>query len=172
MSYQPIMTDTGTGAAVTIDWAHHEIHAGHSYFYADAVTLGVASQDYLITTPNSTPYAHMIIHADGTEVTSFSIYEAGDRAGTTGQTIYNSNRNSATASVLTIHKGTSGGTTDGTLVSYYASGSAHGSSAQSATITFSNEIILKKNTKYIFRTTSGTAGNLCNIRFSWYEHTA
>lgn len=33
------------------------------------------------------------------------------------------------------------------------------------------EIILKQNTKYILRVTSGTNGNLTNLYLSWYEHT-
>lgn len=35
----------------------------------------------------------------------------------------------------------------------------------------SNEVILKQNSKYLIRFTSGTADNLCNLLLEWYEHT-
>ena len=165
--------DIATGAVNVVDYGHHEIHSGSHYFYQDAVTLGSAgTQDYLITTPNTTAWAHWVMELDGTAVTTFELYESSDKTGTTLQTIYNNNRNSANASGLTIHKGTSGGTTDGTLLRKYAGGTSTGATKTTSLARSDLEMILKQNAKYILRVTSGTAGNLCNVKFLWYEHTS
>lgn len=163
-------------AVPVISSSHRYIHDGEVFRYHDSVTLGSgSSQDYLFTTPDSFPYAHLIFQMDGTAVTSFYLYEATDKTGTTLQTIFNANRNSANSSVMTLHKGISGGTTDGTMLVNYSAGTSSGgggggSSKTPAAFNYDAEWILKRNTKYIFRATSGTAGNLCNIVLEWYEH--
>jgi hypothetical protein len=157
-------------AVPVIEESHDRIHYGEMFFYSDSVTLGAGvSQDYMITV--GTKNAHFRYRADGILVTSFFIYEAGDRTGTTLQTVNNMNRQSATTSLTTIHKGTSGGTTDGTLISTYSSGSAAVPSKQGSESSLDEEYVLKVSTKYILRITSGTAANLCNLRVNFYEHT-
>ena len=175
--------DTGGIAAISVDGnnlalrvtlsQHTEIHDGDTFRYCDSVTLGSGgTQDYLLITPNTTHWAHFTFAIDGIAITSMSVFEATDRVGTTPQTIVNANRNSSTSSTVLLYKGTSGGTTDGTLLCGYSSGSSQGQSKQSSSVSHDNEWILKQNTKYIFRITSGTAGNLCNIGMDWYEHTS
>jgi hypothetical protein len=155
-----------------IDYEHHEIHAGSHFFYTDSVELASAGvQDYMITTPDTTKWAHMTFSATGSAITTVQLYEAGDRTGTTAQTLRNSDRNSLTASTLVLHKGQSGGATDGTLIWQMKSGSATAQSRSGLTALRSAEIILKRNTKYILRVTSGTAANLTNLQLEWYEHT-
>lgn len=172
MSFTPFPIDTTAQAVMTIDNHHHEIHEGDAYFYYDSVTLGsAATQDYLLTTPNTAKWAHMVFSVDGTAVTTCRLYEASDRTGTTLQTVWNNNRNSVNTAAVTVRKGTSGGTTDGTLMKTYSSGTSQGSTKTPTHLGFGSEIILKQNTKYILRVTSGTAGNLCNVVLNWYEHT-
>ena len=131
-SGSPIEVDSVTGAHLTIDYAHHEIHAGNHFFYTDSVELDNAEvQDYLITTPNSTKWAHMLFNIDGSAITQFELYEGADRDGTTPQTLFNSNRNSLSTATITIYKGTNGGTTDGTRILIYKSGAATAVSRQS-----------------------------------------
>jgi len=48
---------------------------------------------------------------------------------------------------------------------------AQGSSRGDAAAQFNAEWVLKTNTKYLIRFTSGTAGNLCNLLLNWYETT-
>ena len=166
--------DSATRSLQLIDYAHHEIHTGSHFFYTDSVLLASAgTQDYLITTPDTTKWAHMIIVPDGSAITQFQLYEATDKTGTTAQTVQNRNRNSVTAAGVTVHKGVSGGSTDGTLIWQYKGGAATGvSSRSSANVTRNNsEIVLKQNTKYILRITSGTNDNLTNVMLDWYEHT-
>lgn len=163
--------DVHTGSVKTIDYAHSEIHSGDHFFYQDAQELGTGvSQNYLITTPNNTKWAHIIFSLDGNGVTEFLLYEASDRNGTTLENIYNNNRNSIKTSGLTIHKGTTGGTTDGTLLlKEYKGGSSGGVSRTSAISREDDELILKQNTKYLLKVTSSSATNLTNVKMSWYE---
>ena len=154
----------------TITEPHLFIHKGEMFRYRDSITIGSGvSQDYLITSP-VTPWPHLNMIADGTALTSFVMYEDTDKIGTTLQTAFNANRNSANTPLMTIHKGTTGGTTDGTQLFIYSSGTSVGSSKSPADVEFAGEWILKSNTKYIIRITSGTAANLCNISLEWYEH--
>lgn len=170
-TWQPLRLDKATNSIQTIDYEHHEIHAGSHFFYTDSVELDSAGvQDYLITTPDTTRWAHIIMLATGSAITQVQVYEGSDKNGTTLQTVFNSDRNSLTAATVTIHKGTSGGTTDGTLVWQRKSGSAAGASRTGMETTRGGEKILKRNTKYIVRITSGTNDNLTNIQMDWYEH--
>ena len=164
--------DSSTGALETITYPHHEVHAGSHFMYTDSVELAAAAtQDYLITTPNTAKWAHMTFYLDGSAITQWQLFEGADRNGTTLQTVGNNNRNSATESTVTIHKGQSGGTTDGTQLWLYKGGSATNQARTGTDAGNSEEIILKQNTKYILRTTSGTDGNLTNMRLEYYEHT-
>jgi hypothetical protein len=164
--------DRITRALNVIDYAHHEIHAGSHFLYTDAITLGAAAtQDYLITVPDTTKWPHIIFILDGSAITQFDLYEDTDKNGTTLQTVGNSNRNSANVAGVTVHKGTEGGSTDGTLIHTYKGGSATNQARGNAGTRNDEELILKQNTKYILRATSGTAGNLVNVNLSWYEHT-
>lgn len=163
--------DSVSRALIVVDFEHHELHDGDHFFYTDKVTLGsAATQVYLITTPNNGKWCHLIFAATGSAITQVDLYEGADRTGTTGQTLFNSNRNSANAATMTVHKGISAGTTDGTLLWTMNSGSAQGSSRAGMASNRSNEIILKANTKYLLRITSGTADNLTNLQLEWYEH--
>lgn len=170
-TYQPLRLDKATNTLQVIDYAHHEIHAGSHFLYTDSAELASgATQDYLITTPNTAKWAHMVFILEGSAITTFQLYEGSDKTGTTLQGVGNSNRNSATVAGVTIHKGTSGGTTDGTLIHQYKGGAASAQSRAPTDTRNDEEIILKQNTKYILRITSGTNANLTNVNLSWYEH--
>jgi hypothetical protein len=169
---RPFAIDTTTGSIQSVDYGHHEIHAGSHFFYWDAVTLNSSgTQDYLITVPNTTKWPHVIFELDGSSITTFELYEGSDKTGTTLQSTYNNNRNSATTAGMTVHKGTGGGTTDGTLIRKYQGGASQGSARNTSFSRADMETILKQNTKYILRFTSGTSSNLCNCKIIWYEHT-
>lgn len=169
----PYRLDPVSHNTEVITHQHHEVHEGSVYRYADAISLdnGI-SQDYLFTTPNTTKWAHLTFQMDGSANTSFFLYEGANRIGTTLQTTFNANRNSSNLATCTVHKSHSGGSTDGVLLLPFASGSGAGLASRSpAGLHHDEEWTLKQNTKYIFRITSGTNTNLCNIILSWYEHT-
>lgn len=163
-----VNVDDYTRCLVVISQEHHNIHVGKTYRYEDSITLAsAASQDYLISV--GAKYPHMTFRADGSAITQVQVFEATDRAGTTLQATFNANRNSTNTAVTTIYKGASGGTTDGTRIATYKSGSASNQSQSAASDGFDRETILKLNTKYIIRITSSTNDNLCNLSLNWYE---
>lgn len=172
-TYQVPRVDFATHALEMIDFAHHEIHDGHHFMYSDCVELDDdATQVYLITTPNTTKWSHLSFDIRGSAITAMDVYEGTDRNGTTSQTILNNNRNSAITSVNTLHKGVSGGTTDGLKIWCHKGGSATGASSSTGiSSSQDSEIILKQGTKYLIRITSETVDNLINLKLNWYEHT-
>lgn len=170
-TFHPARIDQSTNTIQTIDYAHHEIHAGSHFMYTDSVEIASgATQDYMIITPDTTKWAHMLFDIDGSAITQWQLYEGSDKNPTTEQVTGNNNRNSLVAATTKIYKGTSGGTTDGNLIHQYKSGSSTAQSRGPSSVRNDSEIILKQNTKYILRVTSGTNGNLTNLRLEWYEH--
>lgn len=155
---------------IAIDYTHQKNHAGALFRYSDSLTLAAAAtQVYLLTTPNSAKRVHLTFSIDGTVVTSVEMHEGGDRVGTTLQSTYNANRTSTITPEMLLHKDVSGGTTDGTQLLRYSSGTTTGPSKSGAEATFDTEWILKPNTKYLIRITSGTNGNLINFQPVWIE---
>lgn len=167
----PFRNDS-THSQTSIDYEHHEVHEGDHFLYADGVTLNSsASQVYLITTPNTTKYCHLVLSFASGLGATFVLYEGSDRTGTAAQTIYNCNRNSATTATTTVHKGVSGGSTDGTVIRTYYLGSASTGVRAGGLGRGLEEIVLKKNTKYQFTATSQANSNNIFVELSWYEHT-
>lgn len=171
-TYQPLRLDSMTNTIQVIEYEHHEIHAGSHFFVTDYQTINSGnSVDWLITAPNTTKWAHMVIFVEGTAVTTIVLYEGSDRTGSAALTAVNSNRNSATAATTTVHRGVAAGSTDGTAIWQISGGSATAQSRSGQEGRKENEIILKQNTKYNLKVTSGTAGNIVSVHFGWYEHT-
>lgn len=169
----PLRADTATHALVNVTHEHHEVHGGNAFRYSDAITLALgATQDYLFTVANNNKWPHFTFSVDGTAITTIEMFRATDKVGTTLQSSFNANENSTTIAGLEIHKSVSGGTTDGTRIFVYSSGTSSGSSKMDGITAYSAERILKQNTKYLLRVTSGTNDNKCNIRAEWYEHTS
>ena len=169
-NWQPVGLDTTTRALSIIQYEHHEIHEGNHFFYADGITLAAAAkQQYMITTPNTLVFPHLLFSITGGLGITITIDEAGDRVGTTLQTVYNSDRNSLNAATTIIHKGTGGGSTDGTEIATFAIGSASVGGKIGGGIRASEEIILKRNTKYIFEIASVANANNIAVYFTWYE---
>lgn len=168
----PLGVDSKTKVLTTIDYSHHEIHDGNHFLYTDAQELASgATGDYLITVKNSTKWPHMLFDLSGSAITQYLLYEATDRVGVTLETVGNSNRNSANATPeTTIHKGVTGGSTNGTLIHEFKGGSATNQSKSGSNTRNDEEIILKQNTKYLLKVGSFTASNLTNVRIAFYEH--
>ena len=165
--------DGVTNSIKIVEYEHHEIHAGSHYFYRDKNEIASGStQDYIVYAPHSSKHIHFVYTVDGSAITQFDLYEETDRLGTTLQNTFNSDRNSSNTPGMKVYKGQSGGTTDGTLLKTYKGGAAAQQSRQGSMIRATEEIVLKENTKYLIRITSGTNNNLTNVLFTWYEHTS
>lgn len=156
----------------SLAFEHREIHEGDAFSWSEVITLGsAATQDYLITVADNEDWPHFAYAVDASFGVTVDLYEGADRTGTTIQTAYNRNRNSANTAGMTIHKGHSSGTTDGTRIFTAKSGTGAAGGRLSGSSAEATERILKQNTKYIFRVTSAAASNDISIRFNWYEHT-
>lgn len=165
--------DTSTHTLQTIDYAHHEVHSGSHFFYTDKNTVGSGDkQEYVITTPNTTEWAHMLFRATGSAITTVDLYEGTTRTGTTDVVTFNNNRNTTDSASVIVYKGASTDGADGTLIFTIQSGASSQQSRSPLEPTRGEEIILKQNTKYLIRITSGTASNLTNLKLEWYEHTS
>lgn len=163
--------DNITRYLVTIREPHHKIHEEEHYFYSDCITLGNgATQDYMLTVPNDTVRKHFTFKINSSGGITVALFEGGDRVGTTLQTSFNNDRDSGNNAGLIIHKATSGGTTDGTDIHPDCGGSSTGLGS-AGIAERENELLLKTNTKYIIRVTSGVASNNIATHFDWYEHT-
>lgn len=157
-------------APIGIDVAHHEIHEGDTFTYCDVVALGNGGiQDYVITTPNTTKWAHLGYKIDFNDgAGTFELFEGANRVGTTLQECFNRERNSLKTNTTIVHKGQTGGTTDGTRFCYRRAGS---NKDLSGTVGSGSERVLKQNTKYIVRITNATTlTNNVSVEFDWYEH--
>ena len=161
--------DGVTRAALTIDYAHHEAHAGSMYLISGADTLNISDTlGVLITTPNTNSHAHLIGVVRSTGEANVKFYENPDTpvAGA-AVTPYNKNRNSIKTAATTINILTST-TGYGTLIEeqHFGAGSKTGGEGRA-----SEEWILKKNEEYILLLTSESVGNDVSFVMQWYEHT-
>lgn len=164
--------DASTGALMVIDYAHHEIHEGSDFTYDDVITLGSgATQNYVLTVPDTGKWAHFGYEIDGIFGVTVELYEGSDRTPTTLQASFNRNRNSSKTATMTVHKGYSGGTTDGTRIMWRKAGSGTTSGKLAGKAGDDTERVLKQNTQYTLRITSAAASNDINVKLGWYEHT-
>lgn len=179
-NFRNLRGDATTQTLITIPNDHAEIHAGEFYHASDSATINAATSDavdYLIVVPNTTKWPHMIIDADGTIITSFTLYEDctafASSDGYTALPSYNANRNSSNdaATTIWVKEGSSDMSSDfGTPIFTYSAGTTTNQSHVPSTTRGRNEWILGQGIKYIFRILSSSASNLVNVLFSWYEH--
>lgn len=161
-----------TGAWILIDYAHHEIHDGCFFMYHDVITLAnTNSQDYLITTGPESEMTHLGHSIEATGPITVEVYEATDKnAAGANELTYNRNRTSPKNPQTIIAKGVAGGTTDGTRIVWFRGGISNNKTTNGTIAGTQNEKILKPNTKYIYRITSGMDDNIISIAIDWYEH--
>ena len=171
--------DQSTASLMVVDYAHHEIHSGSSFLMNDVFTLAInAVVDIRITTPNTAKWAHFVMEFDTSSEFEFYFYETAviSTVGTAFTPI-NRNRNSATASVVSIDYITNTSlalanadtdVTGATTIIHGISGSGRTEGGSAST---RHEIILKQNKIYCFRAIANAAGWI-HGEFNWYEHTA
>jgi len=169
-----IRLDSSTESISTIDYSHHEIHAGSHFFYTDYdsdVDTG-SPKYYRITTPNTKKWSHMIFVLYSEGVGTWQLYEnpTVNASGTPG-TLINSNRNSLTAATLVIAPDPTS-TADGTLIKTWRTGSGTNAPTRVGIETRGeSEIILKQNEDYFLKFTPDSDNAKTKVEFEWYEHT-
>jgi hypothetical protein len=189
---QPLRLDKATNTIQTISYEHHEIHAGSAFTCHFSQTAPTAAGEMTIiafNTPDTTKWIHMFAEWSSTAASTATIYEAADLDVEEGTdlAIYNRDRNSATASVVTTietvpeaGKATSytvaqaAGATLSTATPIYQKylGAAAAGADTLGESRDAHEFILLKNTQYAFVIANTTADdNTHNIVLNWYEHT-
>ena len=189
---QPLRLDKATNSIQTIEYEHHEIHAGSAFTCHFSQTSPTAVGEMTIiafNTPNTTKWIHMFATFSSTAAATAAIYEVADLDVDEGTdlAIYNHDRNSSTASVVSTIETTpeagkatsytvaqAAGATLSTATPIYlrnlgaaAAGADTGGESRS-----NNEFILKQGTQYAFVIANTTADdNTHNIVLNWYEHT-
>lgn len=169
--------DDYSGALTTITFAHHELHEGHHFQYANAQDLTNAQTiSFTLVTPDTTRYANFGFELNGESEYDMQLFEGAaglTSVGTpvTNPAVINNDRNSATTNTMVINSGpTLGAGSKGTLIKRIHIGSGRGVGGVSGT---DQEIILKRNTIYWVDITNATAtNNFLSWIVSWYEHQA
>lgn len=148
---------------------HHQIHEGIDFSHSSQVTLGNgATRQFIFVTPNITRWAHFNLSmARSSGEANISIHEGvtADADGTSITPI-NSNRNSATTSVMTLtHTPTNPVGTTLIFEEHWGNGKNIG--GQSG---IRSEMNFKQNTRYLITITSEIAANDVSWVLNWYEH--
>lgn len=162
--------DDLTGVEINIPYEHHQVHEGEFFEYMDVIAATNGStQTYLFTVPADTIYPHFGYYIDAVADYTLEIFKASDRVGSSLQTAYNKNHNSSNTPTMTIHKGTSGGTTDGTRFVYRKVGYASGTTRIASQAGSSQEYVLKRGDKVLVKVTNGTTAQNIGFACNWYE---
>ena len=150
---------------------------GKQFFYTEAFELAATTdqKDYIIKTPDTTKWCHLIFTAEGSAITEVMLFEDTQYESTDGTelTVFNNNRNSTDANTTLLYETSVPvtSTDSGTRIHWNKSGSATNQSKNSGETQRGDEIFLKQNTQYRLFIGSGSADNLCNIVLHWHEHT-
>jgi hypothetical protein len=172
-TYQSPRLDAITHVLEVIDYAHHEIHAGSSFTVSDTVACNTTTVKWMIITPNSTTYAHLVFHLAATGEATFLVKGDADRTAGTALACQNRRRvGTPAASTVTVSRTPTGGTTDGATTLFSIRDGVTGvggKSVQAGEGRESQEWILKPNTKYVVSITT-YADVFATMKLDWYEH--
>ena len=160
----------GKGLSI-LQTEHTHIHAGRHFFISGYDTKNTGETIIFVTTvPDSTKRIHMTFSVSSTNILTVEAYEgASGITGGTSAIPVNNNRNSSNTSVLTVVKDPTSISDYGTLIDSFKFGDSSKFSLTGGEALRENELILKNNTTYVWKFTSGGDNNLITYRGSWYE---
>ena len=168
------MEDSTTESLKMITSPHHEIHEGDRYVVQEGIVLNGASKEYLITTPDTTKWAHLTIDVEGGQDTSISLVEDSARTGGTAMAAINRQRNAPPPAGVTVTHtpgGAAGAPTTMFTCQFGIPTVGGGKGGGGGTQQGRSEFVLKQNTKYLLTVTALSANdnNIC-VSIDWYEH--
>ena len=174
VTFDHLFTDDVTNQLMTIDYVHHESHAGSAYF---AVYSALANDTDLIEvriqTPDTRKWAHMVIVIDVALAGTAQLWRGTTKThvGGNAMALMNRNHNSSNTSGLTVCHTPGGSESAGSaLTRYIGAASTSGRSDVGGTAGSRGEFILAQNTAYLIRITSRADSNALTIVLDWYEH--
>jgi len=178
-TFQPLRLDKVTNSIQTIDYAHHEIHAGSHFFVTGVQDLSTNQVlDFTWVMPDTTTWTHWLWSIDTEAETAWYVYEGAVITNALANTVtpLNSNRNSETTSGTTMKYEVQANltaanadtdVTSATLLKSGISGSGKGKGGEASR---EYELILKQNTIYCMRAVATAAGYI-DFDMEFYEHT-
>ncbi len=166
--HAPALLNPASHCLAEIDFDHHKVHEGDSYEVSIAQDVaGEASLDLLVITPNTTKWLHMFLEGQSEAEGFWYVYRDTNSTGGSGITPLNKNENSINTSGATITSGPTV-TTPGTQIRIAKTGSGN---KVGGFIRGVGEMILKQNTKYLFRFTNSIAQDKwVSQQLTWYEN--
>lgn len=168
-----IAVDGPTNTLQTIDYAHHEIHGGSHYLIENFISTGSGDvTTFGVTVPDSEQWPHIRWSISAGKSAEFEVKESAAFSGGSAITPVNNNRNSTKTSTLAVVSGPSVTDTGTSLlrVAFGVTGAGFFNPGSGGEGGRENELILKRNTKYLFQITSNTASNVISYHAFWYEH--
>lgn len=170
---RPIEIDDSTHSISIVDYEHHEIHSGSHFIasYTDGELDAGLADSFLIQTPNTTKNTHIIISISTTRRANITLYEDVNYNGGSPIDVLNNNRNLLNGENTSIYESPIGSGTGriiyNELMGSATTGQVSGEFSQTRGL---HEIILKRNSKYLYRVNSSDDNNRISIVFTWYEH--
>lgn len=165
---------------VVMDYGHHQIHEGEKWHW-DILISNLASgssYDIVFTVPNITITSnavtqcpHLEYDINANDLCSFFLYEGPTVTAATGtaRTPINFERNGTYTPLLTILDAPTVTATGTQIDAEYFLAAATNQNKPTSRGGSPAEFVLKNNTKYLFRATSGATGCDIHIDFVWYE---
>ena len=172
------IVDDNTGAIVTIEFPHHQIHAGDHFQYSEVVDLPVNNVlDIQITTPNTTEWAHMTAEFEVESETEWWVYE-NVTINVPGAVVneYNTDRNSLNVNTIVLATITNANIANAnadtaiagaTILFHSIAGTGKKVGGQGGS---RQELILRQNEDYTIRFEATVAGYV-SFLIRWYEFT-
>lgn len=167
--------DVVNNSLITIELPHHKIHEGkHFYAYKTASITNGQVLTLALTIPVTTQHLHCFMEFDIAIACTIDVLEdVTSFSGGVAFTILNNRRDAqnirtSIATCLVGHTGSDLITPTGGSEIYAQSLGAGNRSG--GTLGHNAEIILKPNSKYLFRVTNGTTTQGVSIVLQWYEH--
>ncbi len=189
-NWRPVALDRSTRASSTIEYEHHEIHAGSAYACSYTQTVSDTNDRSIITfrTPDTLKYCHFTIAAASSEPAVVIFTEGPTVTNNTGATltVYNRNRTSTNTTgvwdtsqnpdvqgqATYFTETTMGNVTGGDILEEESLSAGSGNRAVGGSTRGTQEWVLAPNTLYaveIKSTTNDT--NTHFLQLDWYEHT-
>lgn len=171
-----LLIDEITGALVTIDYAHHEVHEQRHFIYSNAQDIPTNSTiSFTVVTPNTNRITHFGFSINGEIEWDLQLFESATGLTSVGTpvsnpAVINNCRYSTILPGTVINASpTLGAGSKGTLIwrSHAGSGRSIGGMAGSG-----EELKLKPNTIYWIdlQNVSNSAANFIDWLVEWYEH--